>query len=109
MLGASGSQHACVQIHTHITYRLGVCLCLPGLCIPQTPSQVKTLDTGQLTRGQLPSLPPRAPGLVKVTLGRAKEGGSGLGFRCLLAEGQHALVKRMHHRTQRPVQRRLVM
>lgn len=52
---------------------------------------MKTLDTGQLTGDWLPS--PCVRDLVRVTLGRAKEGGRGLGFGCLLAEGWHMLLK----------------
>lgn len=74
-----------MQVHTCVIEPLGFHLRLPCLPITQTPSQVKALDTGQLTRDRLPSL--HAQGLVKVTLGTTKKGGGSPGFGGLPAEG----------------------
>lgn len=62
-----------MQTHSCVLRPLGFRLHLPCLPITQTPSQVKAVDTGQLTRDQLPSI--HTEGLVKVTLGTTKKGG----------------------------------
>lgn len=74
-----------MQTHSYVLRPLGFRLHLPFLPITQTPSQVKAVDTGQLTGDRLPSV--HTEGLVKVTLGTTKKGGGSPDLGGLPAEG----------------------